>query len=94
MLAAGQSTGNFGGVPELVTDGHNGLLVPTDTGSVAGAITRFVHDTELRRRLQRQCRRDTTHLDIARTAQQMQRIYGISPTDQDSTVTETAAALV
>jgi glycosyltransferase involved in cell wall biosynthesis len=41
-----------GGVPEVVRDGENGLLVPPrDPAALRAAITRFVHDDELRVRL-------------------------------------------
>jgi glycosyltransferase involved in cell wall biosynthesis len=41
-----------GGVPEVVRDGENGLLVPpNDVAALAGAIERFFGDAELRRRL-------------------------------------------
>lgn len=41
-----------GGVPEVVTDGENGLLVPArDPDALAGAIDRFFGDAELRARL-------------------------------------------
>jgi glycosyltransferase involved in cell wall biosynthesis len=41
-----------GGVPEVVRDGENGLLVPSrDPAALRAAITRFVHDDELRVRL-------------------------------------------
>jgi 2-deoxystreptamine N-acetyl-D-glucosaminyltransferase/2-deoxystreptamine glucosyltransferase len=41
-----------GGVPEVVEDGVNGLLVPpNDVGALAKAIDRFFVDDELRDRL-------------------------------------------
>ena len=41
-----------GGVPEIVEDGRNGLLVPPgDPGALATAVRRFLADVELRRRL-------------------------------------------
>ncbi|HLE99114.1 MAG TPA: glycosyltransferase, partial [Gaiellaceae bacterium] len=41
-----------GGVPEVVRDGENGLLVPpNDVAALAEAIRRFFDDDELRRRL-------------------------------------------
>jgi glycosyltransferase involved in cell wall biosynthesis len=41
-----------GGVPEVVRDGENGLLVPSgDADALAGAIRRFFADDDLRRRL-------------------------------------------
>jgi len=43
---------SVGGVPEVVRDGDNGLLVPpNDASALAGAIRRFFEDGELRRRL-------------------------------------------
>jgi glycosyltransferase involved in cell wall biosynthesis len=41
-----------GGVPEVVRDGENGLLVPpNDVAALASSIERFFGDAELRRRL-------------------------------------------
>jgi glycosyltransferase involved in cell wall biosynthesis len=41
-----------GGVPEVVRDGENGLLVaPNDSAALAAAISRFFADSELRARL-------------------------------------------
>ena len=41
-----------GGVPEVVRDGENGLLVPpNDRVALAGAISRYLSDAELRARL-------------------------------------------
>jgi glycosyltransferase involved in cell wall biosynthesis len=43
---------DVGGVPEIVTDGENGLLVlPGDSAALAAAIRRFLGDDELRARL-------------------------------------------
>jgi glycosyltransferase involved in cell wall biosynthesis len=43
---------SVGGVPEVVRDGENGLLVPPgDVDALAGAIRRIVGDAELRARL-------------------------------------------
>lgn len=43
---------SVGGVPEVVRDGENGLLVPVgDTAALADAIRRFFADAELQRRL-------------------------------------------
>lgn len=42
----------IGGIPELITDGHDGLLVPPgDVGSLARALQQLLGDPELRRRL-------------------------------------------
>jgi glycosyltransferase involved in cell wall biosynthesis len=43
---------SVGGVPEVVTEGENGLLVPpSDPGALAMAITRFYGERGLRERL-------------------------------------------
>jgi glycosyltransferase involved in cell wall biosynthesis len=43
---------NVGGVPEIIEEGHNGLLVPPDDPeAMAAAISRFFGDAELRERL-------------------------------------------
>jgi glycosyltransferase involved in cell wall biosynthesis len=43
---------SVGGVPEVVTDGDNGLLVPPgDAHALGAAIARFFGDAELRARL-------------------------------------------
>jgi glycosyltransferase involved in cell wall biosynthesis len=43
---------SVGGVPEIVTDGENGLLVPPgDPDALAGAVRRYFADDELRARL-------------------------------------------
>jgi glycosyltransferase involved in cell wall biosynthesis len=47
-----------GGIPEMVTHGHNGLLVPPRAHEqLAAAITRCLEDAELRRRLGEEGRR-------------------------------------
>lgn len=41
-----------GGIPEVITDGLDGLLVrPRDPGALAAAVTRLLRDPDLRRRL-------------------------------------------
>lgn len=44
---------NVGGLPDLVYDGINGLLVEPEASSLANAINRLIEDHELRTRLQR-----------------------------------------
>jgi glycosyltransferase involved in cell wall biosynthesis len=45
------------GIPEVVRDGCNGLLVPSgDAGALAHAITRVMADTELYQRLRANAR--------------------------------------
>ena len=52
-----------GGVPELVRDGENGLLVPPgDPGALASAIERFVREPGLRERLAAAAAGSVAHL--------------------------------
>jgi glycosyltransferase involved in cell wall biosynthesis len=52
-----------GGVPELVRDGENGLLVPAgDADALAGAIRRIVEEPGLRERLAQATVRSVAHL--------------------------------
>lgn len=76
-IAAGRPvlSSNVGGVPELVTDGVNGLLFNPDPLSAARAIRAFVTDADLRGRLQRQAAQGRSDVDIAHTARQMEHLY-------------------
>lgn len=54
---------NISGIPELVTSGHNGLLVPPrDAAALAEALAALLDDPFLRRRLGQQAR--TTIVDV------------------------------
>ena len=54
-----------GGVPEIVSNEVNGLLVPIgDVGGVAVALTRILQETGLRERLAVACRPSVAHLAI------------------------------
>jgi glycosyltransferase involved in cell wall biosynthesis len=63
-LAAGRPVvaSRVAGIPEVLMDGHNGLLVPPrDTSALAAALGRLCQEPELRARLGRQAR--TTALE-------------------------------
>jgi len=56
-----------GGVPEIVRDGVNGLLVPVgDIDAIAGAVARVVGEDGLRERLAAGARASVQHLSVAR----------------------------
>jgi glycosyltransferase involved in cell wall biosynthesis len=71
-----------GGIPEIVEDGVNGLLVPPrDHHALAGAIVRALHDPALRRRLgdagfARVNERFTVEKMVAATAGVYERVAG------------------
>ena len=61
---------SVGGVPEIVRDGENGLLVPAgDPAALAAALRRFLGDAELRERLREGAAPSVEHLHP-------ERIYG------------------
>jgi glycosyltransferase involved in cell wall biosynthesis len=64
-----------GGVPELVRDGENGLLVPAgDAGALADAIRRVVGEPGLRERLARAGPRSVEHLRTDRLYSRLEEI--------------------
>lgn len=66
---------NVGGVPEIVVDGENGLLVPAaDAGALAAAITRFFSDAGLRARLSAAAAPSTERFAPEQTAAQLESI--------------------
>jgi glycosyltransferase involved in cell wall biosynthesis len=57
-----------GGVPEIVRDGENGLLVPAgDADAVAGALSRVLHEDGLRSRLSGAARPSVAGLSVEET---------------------------
>lgn len=65
-LAAGCAvvSTNVGGLPDLVYDGMNGLLVDPDARSIAAAINRLIVDRQLRERLQRSASETAHHFEL------------------------------
>ncbi len=74
-----------GGIPEIVEDGVNGLLVPPrDAGALAAAIVRALGDADLRARLgrtgfERVRDRFTVERMVSATAEVYERITALSP---------------
>ena len=65
-----------GGVPQVVADGVNGLVVPPgDPEALALALERVTTDAELRRRLGDRAMADSSRYDIARAAAEIEDIY-------------------
>jgi len=65
-LAAGCAvvSTNVGGLPDLVYDDMNGLLVDSDARSIAAAINRLIVDRQLRERLQRSASETAHHFEL------------------------------
>ncbi|WP_423454531.1 glycosyltransferase [Ottowia sp. VDI28] len=57
---------NVGGLPDLIYDGMNGLLVDPDARSIAAAINRLIVDRELRERLQKSAHETAHHFELKR----------------------------
>ncbi len=65
-----------GGVPQVITDEVNGLIVPPgDPLALADAIERICSDPALRRRLGSQALVDSSRFDIARASGEIEEVY-------------------
>lgn len=65
-----------GGVPEVLEEGHAGLLIPpADSEAVALAIGRLADDADLRRDLGRRARRRSLAFGAGRMARTLLRLY-------------------
>ena len=67
-----------GGLPEVVTDGETGLLIPPrDAGALAGALARLLTDPALARRLGANARAHVReHYSLDRLGREINGIYG------------------
>jgi glycosyltransferase involved in cell wall biosynthesis len=67
---------SVGGVPQVITDGGNGLLVrPGDAAGLARAIEAVGTDPGLRRELGRKAKEDSAAFDAARASGEIEQIY-------------------
>jgi glycosyltransferase involved in cell wall biosynthesis len=66
-----------GGIPEAITDGVTGLLIPpSDAGALADAIVRLLRDRPLAKRLGAQARAEAVgHFSINRMVADVERVY-------------------
>ena len=64
-----------GGVPDMVTDGESGLLIPPTAETLAQAIERLVKDEALREHLGTQARQEARRFSIEAMAQGYEALY-------------------
>nr|MDQ3611445.1 glycosyltransferase [Actinomycetota bacterium] len=65
-----------GGVPEVLTDGREGFLVPPgDAQGLAAAIQRLVDDEELRRRMGTAAAGTARGFSVGSAVERVQRLY-------------------
>ncbi len=65
-----------GGIPEIITDGVNGLLVPPgDAQALAKALARVAGDTQLREQLGRKARLRAETFRIEGTVAALEQVY-------------------
>jgi len=65
-----------GGIPDLVTDGQNGLLVsPADPQALAGAIQTLLESPELRREMGAKGRQMSTDFSVAKMIEKLDNLY-------------------
>jgi len=82
-----------GGIPDLVTDGENGLLVPAgDDRALLDALLRLVRDPDLRRRLAANARAGMAGLSLPRYADSLATIYGQALSTQALKLTSASLA--
>ena len=67
---------SVGGVPQVITDGVNGLVVPPGRPeALADALERLVSEPELRAALGQQAAQDSERFDVARAAAEIEQLY-------------------
>lgn len=67
---------SVGGVPQVITDGVNGLLVPPGRPeALADALERLVSDPELRAALGQRAADDSARFDVARASADIEHLY-------------------
>ena len=64
-----------GGIPEVVKDGRNGILVRPEPGEIAGAIVHLYCDEGLRTEMSQNNLRDVTKYDWSLIADEFVRVY-------------------
>jgi len=65
-----------GGVPQVVTDGDDGLVVaPGDPDRLADALERVIADPELRRRLGQAAKDKSVMFDVSAASREIEQIY-------------------
>lgn len=65
-----------GGIPDLLRDGENGLLVPCEEEAVAEAMETLAKDAALRARLGRRAKQDSLLFSARTMAEQYCNVYG------------------
>ena len=64
-----------GGVPDMLRDGENGLLVSCEPEAICGACARLLDDPALRERLGRRAGQDSVRFSAAHMAQRYSEVY-------------------
>lgn len=64
-----------GGVPDMITDGESGLLIPIDSNAVAEACEKLIADQELRERLGSNAKNDSLRFSAQYMAEQYAKLY-------------------
>ena len=75
MFAPGVAT-SVGGVPEVITDGDDGLLVPAgDAAALADALSKLLGAPDLRNAAGRRAAQTARRFDITQAVRRIEEVY-------------------
>lgn len=67
---------NAGGIPEMIENKVNGLVVPKqDPQALATALTKFIDDRDLRKKISQNCKKKVKQFDVFLTAKKNIELY-------------------
>lgn len=66
---------NVGGIPDMIRDGYNGLLIGNDVNELIAAVKRLADDKELREKMGENARKESANFTSKKMADEYLKIY-------------------